>query len=379
MHPVNDKITLLVSFLYQMEKPFDSAELRPQRQSLITESARALRECLAREAWHEYLPGERELSLHFQISRPTLRAALDQIEREGLIERHKRCRTRILKAGTKSEPANHRCRIAAISPRPLLSMPPSAVVIVDELRAGLARAGYALEIFVNPACFTRRPERALHQLTSQVKAAAWITFGSREDTQRWFHARNLPCLVAGSCAPGIPLPSIDIDYRAACRHAGGLLKRKGHDRVLLCLPESSTGGEAASEAGFREGYKGDVAGSLSILKHNGTPEHLRSLLDRHLSARKPPVGIVVARAIHALTVLTYFLERGIRPGCDLSLISRDDEPFLDHVCPRITRYSVDPSTFQRKLVQAALRLVENRSALPRPVRLIPTYLPGETA
>ena len=175
------------------------------------------------------------------------------------------------------------------------------------------------------------------------------------------------------------LPSIDIDYRAACRHAGGLLKRKGHDRVLLCLPESSTGGEAASEAGFREGYKGDVAGSLSILKHNGTPEHLRSLLDRHLSARKPPVGIVVARAIHALTVLTYFLERGIRPGCDLSLISRDDEPFLDHVCPRITRYSVDPSTFQRKLVQAALRLVENRSALPRPVRLIPTYLPGETA
>lgn len=361
-----------------MDGRIEPADLRPKRPSLVTESARALRETLVRGIWRDHLPGERELCLNFQVSRPTLRAALELLEREGMLERSPRRRTRILASRTVSAQGRPKRLIAAISPRPLLSMPPSAVVMVDELRTGLARAGFTLEVFVSPACFTRRPDRALQELTSQVKAAAWITFGSREDTQRWFHSRNLPCLVAGSCAPGIPLPSVDIDYRAACRHAGGLLKRKGHERVLLCLPESSTGGEAASEAGFREGFREENPGNLAVLKHNGSPDHLRGQLDRIFATRKPPTGLVIARAVHILTVLTYFLERGVRPGRDLSLISRDDESFLEHVSPRISRYSVDATVFQRKLVQSALRLAENRTSRPLPIRLIPVYLPGET-
>jgi len=257
-------------------------------------------------------------------------------------------------------------------------MPPSAVVMIDELRTILARAGFQLEILISPACYTRKPERALRELTSRTTAAAWITFGSREPMQRWFSESGLPCLVAGSCAPGIPLPSIDLDYRAACRHAGGLLRKKGHRHILLCLPEGSTGGEAESEAGLREALSGDDAPALSILKHDGSPAHLRVLLDAALRSTKPPTALIVARAVHVLTVLTHLQRNGLRLPQDLALISRDDESYLAHLTPDVSRYSVDPALFPRRLSLAARKLAETGTYPPHAIRLIPRFVPGET-
>ncbi len=351
----------------------------PQRISLVGETTRALRLAIAEGAWVDFLPGERELCERFQVSRPTLRSALGELEQAGEIERSPRRRSRLLRARHSAPRRASPGRvIAAIAPAPLLAMAPSAVVTVDALRTHLARAGFQLEIFVRPACFSKKPERALRDLTARTSAAAWLTLGSREPMQRWFHRSGLPCLVAGSCATGIPLPSVDLDYRATCRHAGTLLGKKGHRSVVLCLPESATGGEAESEAGLRESFAAGVSTSLTVLRHNGSPDHLRALLDAALRSATPPTGILVARGIHVLTVLTHLQRRGLSLPRDIALISRDDEPFLAHVTPSVARYAVDPALFPRKLSQAALKLAETGSFPPHAVRLIPEYLPGES-
>ena len=57
----------------------------PQRQTLTRQTVDALREGMANGIWKGFLPGERELCSFLQISRPTLRAALEIVEREGLI------------------------------------------------------------------------------------------------------------------------------------------------------------------------------------------------------------------------------------------------------------------------------------------------------
>lgn len=369
-----DKGTLLVNFPDQMDEP--SEEL-PRRRSLIDETARALRLAIARGTWVEFLPGERELSRRFQVSRPTLRAALEELSRDGEIERSPRQRCRILNDRPRRRRRIPRL-IAAIASRPLLAMPPSAVVMVDELRTNLARAGFQLELIISPACFSRKPERALRELTSRTAAAAWITFGSREPMQRWFHRSGLPCLVAGSCDGNIPLPSVDLDYRAACRHAGGILRKKGHRHVLLCLPEGATGGEAESEAGLREALSGKEAPLLTVLHHDGSPDHLLSQLDATLRSTPRPTGILVARAVHVLTVLTHLLKTGFRLPRDLALISRDDEAFLGHLSPLVARYTVDPALLPRKLSAAALKLAESGTVPPHAIRLIPRFIPGET-
>jgi DNA-binding LacI/PurR family transcriptional regulator len=371
-----DKTSFLVNSPYQMQ---ESSEELPRRVPLAIETARALRLAISRGTWVDFLPGERDLCARFQVSRPTLRAALEELASDGEIERTPRKRCRIL-----SSPAPRTLRrresrvIAAIASRPLLAMPPSAVVMVDELRANLARAGFQLELMVSPACFSKRPERALRELTSRIEAAAWITFGSREPMQRWFSRSALPCLVAGSCAPGIPLPSVDLDYRAACRHAGGLLRKGGHRHIALCLPEGATGGEALSEEGLREALAGDPSMRLTVFRHDGTPENLRAHLDALMSRATPPSAILVARAAHVLTVLTHLQRKGLHIPRDVAIVSRDDESYLAHLSPTIARYQIDPALFPRRLSLAARQLAETGTFPPHAVRLIPRYLPGDS-
>jgi len=352
----------------------------PRRLSLVAETARALRQSIREGVWKEHLPGERELCARLQISRPTLRAALDELQREGLLEVTKR-RRRLIRASPSIPDHHSRPRlIAVISPRPLLAMPPSAAVMVDELRTDLARAGFELELIVNPAAFSEHPDSTLESLVARTPASAWIAYGSREPMQRWFLKKQLPCLVAGSCAPGIALPSIDLDYRATCRHAGGLLRAKGHRKISLCLPEGATGGETDSEAGLREALtNGSPPGAeLSVIRHDGTAAHLSSLLDRALRSDHRPTAIVVARAIHVLTVVTHLQRRGIAIPGEIAIISRDDEPFLQHLTPTVARYIIAPSRFTTQLSRAARQLAETGSLPMRSTRLIPRFSPGET-
>ncbi|MEQ1840192.1 MAG: substrate-binding domain-containing protein [Verrucomicrobiales bacterium] len=350
----------------------------PQRRSLVYDTARALRENIRLGIWSDQLPGERELCDRLQVSRPTLRAALDELQRDGTLEAPQPRRRRVI-AATRSDAATATQRlIAVISPRPLLEMPPSAVVMVDELRIDLARAGFELELVVNPAAFSEHPERTLDSLVARIPSAAWIAFGSREPMQQWFLRRQLPCLVAGSCAQGIALPSLDIDYRATCRHAGGLLLGKGHRRIALCLPEGATGGEADSESGLREAVSTNPAASVSVIRHDGTAVHLCALLDQAVASDHPPTAILVARAVHVLTVITHLLSRGLQIPGEMAVISRDDESFLRHLTPTVAHYSLAPTRFARRLSRAARQLAETGSLPLRATRLIPGFVPGET-
>jgi len=349
----------------------------PQRVSLVTQTAQSLREAMHAGHWHEHLPGERELCARLQVSRHTLRAALDELQREGLLEVTDRQRRRIT-PGKSVTQSSHSKVIAAISPRPLLAMAPSSVVMVDELRDLLSRLGFSFELHVSTACFSAKPSRALDALTSRSPAAAWLLFGSLEPVQNWFIRRELPCLVVGSCVPGIALPSVDADHRATCRHAGGMLRRKGHRHIALIRPESAHGGDNESEQGLREALAGDPAPTLQVLRHNGTAAHLCKLLDQALSSPQPPTACVVARAVHVLTVMMLLMQRGKRIPQDVAVISRDDEAFLQHATPEVTRYAANPVQFARRVCAAARQLAETGTLPPKAIRLMPKMMRGAT-
>ena len=57
--------------------------------------------------------------------------------------------------------------------------------------------------------------------------------------QRWFDDQKVPCMIFGSAAPGIHLPSVDTDFFALCQHAGNLLLRRGHRRIAFVLPQGN--------------------------------------------------------------------------------------------------------------------------------------------
>jgi len=352
--------------------------LLPQRLSLVTQTVQSLREAIRAGHWRTHLPGERELCAHLQVSRPTLRVALEELQRSGWLVVSHRQRRRI-----RARPAVRRRaqkkEIAMLSACPLLETPPPMMFVMDVLRDKLAEAGYATKFYVNRACFSAQPVRALDTLVRQNPSAVWLVFGSKEPMQRWFIRQQLPCVVAGSCAPTVALPSVDVDFRATCRHAGGVLLRKGHRRLALVLPQDAYGGDVMSEEGLREALASmHGVAQLRVLRHDGTAAHLCSLLDEALRSPKPPTAFLVARAPHVLAVMMHLLRRGKRIPQDVAVISRDNDPFLESTAPLVARYAINQAQFARRLSMAARQLAETGSLPAHAVRLMPKFLPGET-
>ena len=203
----------------------------PKRLSLVAQTVESLCEGIRSGYWQEHLPGERELCAHLEVSRRTISAALLELQRQGWLEVTHRLRRRITRPRARDSAGGSKRLIAVLSSWPMQRMSQQTLLVMDTLREKLTKAGCALELHVLPSCFTAHPARALRRLLDTKPASGWLLFGSGEPTQQWFASEGIPCFVLGSCPPGIALPSVDSDHRAACRHAGGMLLRKGHRRI----------------------------------------------------------------------------------------------------------------------------------------------------
>jgi len=349
----------------------------PPRPSLITHSADFLREVLQSGEWQEVLPSERTLCTRLRISRPTLRLVLAQLEQEGVISAVEKKQRRILASSPTGRATSQSRTIALLSPVPQQTMPPFVLYWVDALRELLADAGYQLEVRVSAPCFTGRPVRALKQMAQRVPAGAWVLFRSTPAMQKWFIEQRIPTVIAGSCADGTELPSVDLDYRATCRHAATMLLRKGHRQMALLLPESPHGGDSDSEAGFRE-VLASAGITPQVVRHSETAEQVVEHLESLLKRKPAPTAFLVARSSHALTVLTHLLRRGSALPRDFAVVSRDDDSFLDHVVPCITRYSADAAKFARSLSRLVLELAQTGRTSLKPVRQMPSLRKGQT-
>jgi DNA-binding LacI/PurR family transcriptional regulator len=354
-------------------------QLVAQRPSLVAQAAQLLRDALAQGQWTGELPGERNLCARLGVSRPTLRAALEQLRREGRLAVEHGRPTRILKSRTRSV-AVRRSVVGLLSPVPLRAMPPFVMYWVDELREQLTAAGCSLELHVSRTAYSARPARVLEGLMRRAPAAAWVLYLSNEAMQKWFYERGLPCLVAGSCVPGVKLPSVDVDYRAACRHAAGLLLASGCERLALVLPQGDYAGDRESEEGFRQAMGRGNAKSAQplVLRHDGTVKGLCAELDAAFRATPRLDGLIVARSGHALTAVTYLARRGVRVPRDVAVISRDADAFLEFLASPVARYANDPALFARRVSRTAIQLARQGMSPTRAVRLMPQYVPGET-
>lgn len=351
----------------------------PQKNSLVSQVATILEKKIVQGEWQEWLPNERALCQSLYVSRNTLRAALAQLKERKVLESVHPLGTRILirNPAPKNQPTQ---TIGLLSPVPAEAMRPNVTLILDELRGHLAEAGYRLRLHHGEQYFHGGSDVALRKLTKNFPHDCWVLVLADARVKRWFKNAGIATVVSGSCDPDAALPFVDLDYRALCRHAVGQMTAAGHRRLVFFVQRSTLAGDRDSELGFKEGVESARHAGVEsrIVHHQGTPASALRALNTLFSSTKPPSALLISNPYYYLLALTYLQQRGLRVPADVSLVSRDDDSFLQFIQPVPSCYSFDAHTFSKRLFKLIMQIVSGQAAGAKGVQIMPDYRKGMT-
>ncbi|MBL9200574.1 MAG: substrate-binding domain-containing protein [Opitutaceae bacterium] len=351
----------------------------PSFTPLHLQVANAIRGQIVAGVWAQRLPGERVLAAELHVSRKTLRRALAHLRGEGVVCAASAQGHAIVPSAASRRPRGGRdAQVVFLSPRPLEQMRPFTVLWVDQLRSLLAERGVQFRVMAGPGCFGAQARAHLRRLSTQQPADCWLVAGSTEAAQRWFHETGTPCVLAGSCHAGIDLPNVDLDHAALGRHAAGVLLAAGHRRIALLVERAARAGDAQTQAGFLHGLQltrgRDVKCAVTTLPEE--PAGIEAAVRRLLARDAAPTALFIARARDYLSVVCALGRLRLRVADDVSLLLRDDEPFLQALLPPPNRYAFSPQVFARRMNRLVADVLAKDPPAPRHVSVLPTYVPG---
>ncbi len=350
-----------------------------QRPSLVTEVEAALLREIELGTWREWLPGERPLCESLQVGRTTLRKAVTRLKRRGLVEVVHGSGTRVLTRKRVRRAKRHEYHVALLAREPLQTLRPMQALWIDGFRAMLAERGGRLHVFSGTQYFRAGASAKLKKLVEQNPHGCWVLAMSNEAMQRWFHRNQPRCIVAGSVYPGVDLPFRDLDHSAVCRHAAGVLLAAGHRKVAFLVRKSRLAGDVESEQGFRLGMKlARSSVDATISYHDESVRDICRTLDRLMTAPSRPTALFVANAYCYLVVVSRLAQLGLRIPDDVSVISRDDSPFMSYLLPTPARYVVSTQRMAKSLLKLVLDMYENEGTTQGAVRLMPEFTRGGT-
>jgi LacI family transcriptional regulator len=353
--------------------------------SLPIQVAEHITQEITKGRWVEWLPGERVLAEILQVSRRTLSAAIILLNKENIVRSEKGRGNRIIKRMQPMCPEMHAgYKVGLLIPDPLGLMRPGTALWVNDLRSKLSEEGGVLTTFHGAKYFSKHPARALGRLVECNPQSCWVIARSSLETQRWFAEQKVPCVLAGTSHPEVNLPDIDTDHWALCFHAANTILGKGHRKVVLLLTESPRymASEQDAEAGFLEAFKQrspDGAEPI-IVYHKRGPNSLLRVLKQLFSIPPFPTAIITTHGMDYLTVISFMAQRRLYIPSQVSVISRNDDTFLDALVPTPTRYRYgsDSQFYAGKLYKIITHIIGNTPLPQRHVRIEPKFIKGES-
>jgi len=345
----------------------------PQRISLVEQTAQTLRTQLAHQEWSSRLPGEQTLASLLNVGRNTVRAALALLESEGRIKTTNGRRREIVPSQERVQPQAHRAVL--VMARPMGEFPPSTTLWIHGTRSRLEALGWQFQIFVEPDVFRSRPAKLLKAMTGTRADTVWILHRSTAAMQHWFQEQGLRTVLAGSRHEAITLPNVDSDLRAASRHAAGRFLAHGHRRLAILRPAERFAGDAESVTGFREGLRD---AEWQEVPCQNSPAGVIRALRQLIKSPSPPTGLYVLHPEHCVTALSFLLRQGIAVPSQLSVICRDDEPYLSLLTPEPTRYRRSARAMASKLSGQVVEAVKASTRAGKSLTIMPASVPGET-
>lgn len=243
------------------------------------------------------------------------------------------------------------------------------VPLIEGMTLAARRAGYMLSI-----CSVGPDEDQLELLRrlggSATTDGVIITRITSGDPRIGFlQEQNLPFASFGRSDGGIDHAWVDIDNEAMCHDAAERLFAQGHRRIALQLPSRDDLLSRARLAGFARAH--EAAGLQVAPERVGhdlfTMAESAAFFGQVLDGPMPPSALICANELGLLGAVRALRDRGLRPGRDVALVTRDSSHMSSYLALPALMHFVDMAEIGQSLIAALIGRIETPAAPPTQV------------
>lgn len=330
--------------------------------------------------WRDWLPPERELADYMRVSRGTLRAALKQLVKSGILRAEHGRGYKIIAQAKRPSKGRANGEVHMLLPEPVGRLRLQSALWIEHLRERLRRSGSELVQHHGERWLGENSVAGVAELVEKYPDSRWVLGQSSRALQTWFYSRRVPCVVAGYPHSGIDLPHVALDQAAAARHAVLLLVRRGHRRIALIAPRSAAAGDIRTVDGFLQGAaESRLTATEARVVHPANRDDVAvcATVDRLFSGAWRPTALFISLPETYATTATWLPRLGCRVPEDVSLVAREHDVLLSHLVPQPCGYSFSATAFAAKLICVIEHLSQAKSNTAAPSFFItPEFQPG---
>lgn len=338
----------------------------------VDQLADTIREEIGKGRWAGDMPGHKNLASELGANSRTVARALEQLEKEGLVQSQGPGRRRKI-VPTKARVAVREVKMI------LYERGDASDSAIRELRRRLENAGYPFSFAPKSLNELKQDPLRVAKMVEMHPTALWIVLAGSRSVLEWFSDAKISALALFGRVGGLSMPGAGIDSFVALQEGLDCIFRLGHKKIVMLtrkerrIPELGRHEQLFLEELKRQGFS---SSAYNLPDWEESAEGLRRCLDR-LFAFTPPTALFIQDAQLFLAVSRYFSAKRGKDFRQVALIAMDYDPRFEWCDPPVAHFRWDEQAVVRRVVRWVDRVAQGKE--DRREFVTPTkFVGGET-
>jgi GntR family transcriptional regulator of arabinose operon len=334
------------------------------------------------------LSTEQEIANQYGVSRPTVRLALLELEREGFLERYRGKGTFITQSKKSASTKHGNVAIGIIVPR-------LADIFIGKIITGvqevLEKNGYTISVHLTNDSIAKEQEIVESLIERKVEGLIIHPTAAPIYNPAIFKLieKQIPFVMTGRCYKFAACNSVEMDNFKGAYEAVRYLYEKGHRKIgLVSKPYLTKSSIEHRVEGFFQAFKDldipvllrhvflDLVDTRSVYWVEQTSEDkavIHNQLREYLLKSTDLTAIIALNDLIATDLMAVLEELERRPGVDVSVIGFDNVTFANQVKPPLTSVETPTVELGRQAAELLLKQIMDPNHQPEHI-LLPSKL-----
>ena len=344
--------------------------------SVVEQTAEHLRKGLHEGRWRGNLPGVVQLATECDVAIRSMRAALQQLEAEGLLTSRGLGRSRRIAAPGGVMASLRTLRVGVLTHDVPFQQESKTEQVLLLVKHDLEAAGHTVFSTSHSQAELQHDVRRIIRHLKETPADAWVVVSGSRGLLEWFAGQPVPTMALYGRSQGLPLARTGPDKVPPMIDATRQLIALGHRRIVLitALARRTPVPGNVEQAFLDElAAHGIATSSYNLPDWEETPRGLHTLLENQFKLT-PPTALIIEETPQAIAALRFLAERGIKVAGQVSVISADCDHSLAWCHPAMAQMEWNNRPIIRRIVRwcdAVRRGNPDRKTINFPAQFVP--------